>query len=64
MWLARRSRDLGFDEPVRVQAVTLPPLLNGSDAVIQAQTGSGKTLAYLMPLLAGVETGSVTTQAI
>lgn len=64
MWLARRARDLGFDEPVRVQAVTLPPLLNGSDAVIQAQTGSGKTLAYLMPLLAGVETGSVTTQAI
>ena len=62
--LQGRARDLGFDEPVRVQAVTLPPLLNGSDAVIQAQTGSGKTLAYLMPLLAGVETGSVTTQAI
>jgi superfamily II DNA/RNA helicase/cold shock CspA family protein len=37
-------------EPLPVQAVALPELLRGRDAVIQAPTGSGKTLAFGIPL--------------
>ena len=37
--------------PVAVQALAIPPLIEGRDAVIQAPTGSGKTLAFLLPLL-------------
>ncbi|HXM58968.1 MAG TPA: DEAD/DEAH box helicase [Candidatus Dormibacteraeota bacterium] len=45
--LARR----GIDTPVPVQIETIPALLSGRDAVIEAPTGSGKTLAYLLPIV-------------
>src|ERR1051326_5024845 len=41
----------GIDTPVQVQIETIPALLNGRDAVIEAPTGSGKTLAYLLPMV-------------
>jgi superfamily II DNA/RNA helicase len=41
----------GIDTPVPVQIETIPPLLGGRDAVIEAPTGSGKTLAYLLPMV-------------
>jgi len=41
----------GFVEPTPVQALSIPPQLNGQDLVITAQTGTGKTLAFLLPLL-------------
>uniref|UniRef100_A0A2M4ALH3 ATP-dependent RNA helicase n=2 Tax=Anopheles triannulatus TaxID=58253 RepID=A0A2M4ALH3_9DIPT len=34
-----------------VQAMAIPRLLEGRDALIRAQTGSGKTLAYAVPLI-------------
>lgn len=37
-------------EPLPVQERSIPPLLAGRDAVMQAPTGSGKTLAFLVPL--------------
>jgi len=36
---------------VPVQIETIPSLLGGRDAVIEAPTGSGKTLAYLLPMV-------------
>lgn len=42
---------LGFEQPTPVQATSIPLLLAGHDAVIQAETGTGKTLAYGLPLL-------------
>ncbi|HEY9898114.1 MAG TPA: DEAD/DEAH box helicase, partial [Pantanalinema sp.] len=42
---------LGFEHPTPVQAASIPALLAGRDAVIQAETGTGKTLAYGLPLL-------------
>ncbi|HEY9289476.1 MAG TPA: DEAD/DEAH box helicase [Candidatus Dormibacteraeota bacterium] len=47
-----------IDEPVPVQAEAIPPLLNGSDVVIEAPTGSGKTLAFILPLVERVMAGS------
>lgn len=44
-------KNLGFDSPTPVQAATIPLLLEGRDALVQAKTGSGKTLAFGLPLL-------------
>lgn len=38
-------------EPLPVQKVSIPPLLAGRDAVIEAPTGSGKTLAFVIPMV-------------
>ncbi|KAH7645402.1 atp-dependent rna helicase ddx31-like protein [Dermatophagoides farinae] len=35
----------------KVQSLSIPPLLNGDDALIKSVTGSGKTLAYSIPLV-------------
>jgi len=42
---------LGFARPTRIQAATLPAILEGKDVVMGAETGSGKTLAYTLPVL-------------
>ncbi|XP_078502300.1 ATP-dependent DNA helicase DDX31 [Lissotriton helveticus] len=39
----------------RVQKVTIPTLLSGSDALVQSQTGSGKTLSYGVPLVQSLQ---------
>ncbi|MDP4145220.1 MAG: DEAD/DEAH box helicase [Bacillota bacterium] len=43
--------DMGFEEPSKIQAEVIPVLLEGYDAIGQAQTGTGKTLAFGAPLL-------------
>ena len=37
--------------PNRVQAESIPALLDGRDVVIQSPTGSGKTIAFVLPLI-------------
>ena len=41
----------GYTTPNSVQREAIPPLLAGSDCVIQAPTGSGKTLAFVVPMV-------------
>lgn len=43
--------DLGFEEPSSIQAEIIPVLLEGHDAIGQAQTGTGKTLAFGAPII-------------
>lgn len=43
--------DMGFEEPSHIQAKIIPVLLEGHDAIGQAQTGTGKTLAFGAPIL-------------
>jgi ATP-dependent RNA helicase DeaD len=43
--------DMGFEEPSRIQGEVIPVLLQGYDAIGQAQTGTGKTLAFGAPIL-------------
>src|SRR6202453_357573 len=38
----------GFVEPTSIQAVAIPPALEGRDLVATAQTGTGKTLAFVL----------------
>jgi superfamily II DNA/RNA helicase len=47
----------GIDEPFPVQALCIPPALDGRDVCGKAKTGSGKTLAFGLPLLARVPAG-------
>ena len=41
----------GYTTPTPVQAQSIPPLLNGRDALGVAQTGTGKTAAFALPVL-------------
>ncbi len=45
--------DMGFEEPSHIQSEIIPFLLEGHDAIGQAQTGTGKTLAFGAPILNG-----------
>ena len=40
-----------FVSPTPVQALAIPPAVEGRDVLATAQTGTGKTLAYLLPML-------------
>jgi superfamily II DNA/RNA helicase len=48
----------GIDHPFPVQALCIPPALEGRDVCGKAKTGSGKTLAFGVPLLLRVERGT------
>jgi ATP-dependent RNA helicase DeaD len=48
-------RDVGYESPSPIQEQAIPPLLNGSDVIGQAQTGSGKTAAFGLPMLQYVD---------
>jgi ATP-dependent RNA helicase DeaD len=48
-------RDVGYESPSPIQAQAIPPLLEGSDVIGQAQTGSGKTAAFGLPMLQYVD---------
>lgn len=47
--------DMGFEEPSSIQAEVIPVLMNGKDAIGQAQTGTGKTLAFGAPMISMLE---------
>lgn len=51
----RAIDDMGFEEPSKIQAEVIPVLLEGFDAIGQAQTGTGKTLAFGSPILSKFE---------
>ncbi len=54
----------GLAAPLPVQAQAFPVLMAGKSATLVSRTGSGKTLAYLLPILAGIDSGSQHIQAV
>jgi ATP-dependent RNA helicase DeaD len=50
--------------PTRIQAASIPPLLEGRDVIGQAYTGSGKTLAFALPLVERIDPEQRTLQAL
>ena len=62
--LQRALTEIGYLEMTPVQAASLPALLAGTDAVVQAQTGSGKTAAFGLSLLAGLDATAVRLQGL
>ncbi len=55
---------LGFERPSPIQALAIPPAMQGEDLVGLSQTGSGKTAAFSLPLLAGIDLDDRFPQAI
>lgn len=50
-YLVKNMKDAGISDMTQVQALSIPVILAGQDALIKSQTGSGKTLAYAVPIL-------------
>ena len=54
--LLRAIEELGYEQPMPIQAETIPVILQqGRDLVGLAQTGTGKTAAFGLPLLQSVD---------
>ncbi len=48
--IKRALSELGFKQPLEVQAKTIPMILDGKDLIVKSQTGSGKTAAFAIPI--------------
>ena len=62
--ILRALREVGYETPSPIQAVTIPALLAGRDVVGIAQTGTGKTAAFAVPMLSGLDLSQKTPQAL
>ena len=49
--------DLGYESPSPIQALAIPPILEGKDIIGLSETGSGKTAAFTLPALQMIDTG-------
>ncbi len=56
--------DLGWKEPMPVQALAIPALQRGVDLIVQARTGSGKTGAFGLPIVCAVDPALAAPQAL
>ena len=57
LMLATLARE-GLITPTPIQAMSIPPLLEGKDLIGLAQTGTGKTAAFLLPIMTLLGYGS------
>ena len=57
-------RELGWREPMPVQAAVIPGMRAHRDLIVQARTGSGKTGAFGIPIVAEVDPALAAPQAI
>lgn len=55
---------LQYTQMTPIQALSLPPMLQGLDVIGQARTGSGKTAAYGLALLSRIDPALIKTQAL
>jgi ATP-dependent RNA helicase DeaD len=53
-----------IETPTEIQALSIPPLLEGKDVIGQAFTGSGKTLAFGLPLIEKIDLKDKWLQAL
>ena len=56
--------ELGFESPSPIQALTIPPAMQGRDLVGLSETGSGKTAAFTLPALEKVDTATHEPQVL
>ncbi len=55
---------LGYERPSPIQALSIPPALEGKDLVGLSATGSGKTAAFALPALAKVDLKALHPQVL
>ena len=56
--------EMGFEAASPIQAKAIPVLMDGKDAIGQAQTGTGKTAAFGIPLLEKIDPKNKKLQGI
>ncbi|MEW6235883.1 MAG: DEAD/DEAH box helicase [Candidatus Omnitrophota bacterium] len=49
--ILQRLEHLGFENAMPIQALAIPPAMEGCDLIGQARTGTGKTLAFAIPMV-------------
>ena len=59
--LVRAVSDAGYAQPTDVQSRAIPAALQGVDLRVSSSTGSGKTAAFVLPALARVLAGRVSS---
>ncbi|WP_035932631.1 DEAD/DEAH box helicase [Knoellia aerolata] len=62
--VVRALKDIGYETPSPIQAMTIPGLLAGRHVVGLAQTGTGKTAAFALPILSRLDLKQKTPQAL
>src|SRR5690625_1235819 len=62
--ILRALEQAGYEAPTPIQALSIPPLLQGRDLLGQAQTGTGKTAAFALPLLSRIDIKNTSTQLL
>jgi len=62
--MQRQLANANFIHPTPVQAVALPPALEGRDVLATAQTGTGKTLSFLIPIIERMAVGPQDTKTL
>jgi len=63
--ILKAVQELGFENPLPVQAKVIPVMLSGEEDIIAlAQTGTGKTAAFGLPLVQATNTEINSTQAL
>ncbi|KAI1334150.1 DEAD-domain-containing protein [Xylariaceae sp. FL0016] len=50
-WLVRSLANMAIKSPTRIQAATIPAILEGRNVIGTSRTGSGKTVAFAAPIL-------------
>lgn len=62
--LCRSIDDIGFEQPTKIQTLSIPGILAGRDLAGQAQTGTGKTAAFALPILQRINVAVNEPQAL
>ncbi|MDX1681124.1 MAG: DEAD/DEAH box helicase [Akkermansiaceae bacterium] len=62
--LLKAVEGLGFERPSAIQALSIPPALEGRDLVGLSATGSGKTAAFALPALAKLDPDAKQVQVL
>lgn len=62
--ILKSVKDVGYEEPTPIQAITIPAMMRGGDIIAQAQTGSGKTAAFGFPIIDSVDGRDRSVQAL
>ena len=62
--IRRGIDDLGWSDPMPVQAQVIPKMRSGHDLIVQAVTGSGKTGAFGIPILETIDAELKAAQAL
>ncbi len=55
---------LGYEKPSPIQALSIPPALEGKDILGLSATGSGKTAAFTLPALARLDVKNLNPQVL